>query len=252
MSAHYDNYDYPAYWKGRDYEHKAEIEALRAFLQSIPKIESILEIGAGFGRLVPVYSFRGKKIVISDPSAKLLAIAQNRLKQRKFRFIHSKLENLPLKLKRESFDLIICVRVMHHIEDADKFIGIINNLLKVRGYLILEFANKKHFKASILQFIKGNFTFPLDIFPSDKRSKKSIKNQSIPFLNYHPESVKEKLTESGFNIIKCRSVSNIRNSKLKTMIPTETLLTLEKYLQIPLSYINFGPSIFILAQKRIV
>jgi len=251
MAAHYDTYDYPAYWKGRDYEHRAEMEAIKSFLQIIPKIDSILEIGAGYGRLIPSYSFRGKKILVSDPSAKLLSIAQNKFRQRKFKFLHSRLENLPRSLKKDSFDLIICVRVIHHIENSDKFFEIINNLLKNRGFLILEFANKKHFKASISQIFKGNFTFPLDIFPSDKRSSKSIKNRSIPFLNYHPDVFKEKLTEFGFNIIECRSVSNIRSSKIKNLIPAETLLNLEKWLQIPLSYINFGPSIFVLAQKRI-
>ena len=251
MAAHYDTYDYPAYWSGRDYEHKAEIEALKAFLKKIPKIKSILEIGAGFGRLVPSYSYRGKKVILSDPSLKLLSQARLRLTQRKIRFLHSKVENLAKKLDKESLDLIICVRVIHHIKDIEQTFKIINRLLKNRGYLILEFANKSHFKASLSQLIRGNITFPLDIFPSDRRSKKSLKNKTLPFLNYHPEVIKNKLEDNGFTIVETRSVSNIRSSTLKKFISCDALISIEKNLQLPLGSVNFGPSIFLLAQKRI-
>ena len=75
MGAHYDSYDYPAYWQDRDYEHNSEIEAIKAFLGKIPEINNILDIGTGYGRLTPTYSFRAKKIILSDPSSKLLSKA---------------------------------------------------------------------------------------------------------------------------------------------------------------------------------
>ena len=57
--------------------------------------------------------------------------------------------------------------------DSEKAFETISRLLKKRGYLILEFANKQHLKATISEFIKGNFTFALDIFPKDLRSKRA-------------------------------------------------------------------------------
>ncbi len=90
MSAAYDKYDYLKYWIGRDYEHKSEVIALRALLTKIKKIKTILEIGAGFGRLVSSYSFRAKKIILSDPSAKTLKVARSAFKNKKnIKFIHS-------------------------------------------------------------------------------------------------------------------------------------------------------------------
>lgn len=251
MPAAYDTYDYPSYWKGREYEHLSEVLAIKSFLDKIPKIGRVLEIGAGYGRLAPTYFFRSKKIILSDPSAKLLKIARQNLKNHKgVKFIQSKLENLPRKIKPESVDLVLLVRVMHHLENPQQAFDVVNKLLKKRAYFVLEFANKYHFKARCIEFIRGNFTYPLDIFPKDKRSKKSIKEGVLPFYNYHPDIIKEMLKNSGFKIISQRSVSNIRSTFIKSVLPSSILLSIEKCLQEPLSLINFGPSIFILAQKK--
>lgn len=251
MPAAYDTYDYPSYWEGRDYEHESEIIAIKAFLDRISKIKTILEVGAGYGRLANAYIFRGKKITLTDPSSKLLKIARANFEELKsVEYIQSTLENLHKKIKASSLDLILIVRVLHHIEDIDKCLSFAKRSLKKNGYFIIEFANKRHLKAVFSQFMKGNFTFPIDIFPTDKRSPKSVKKNTLPFINYHPDIIKNKLTASGFQIIEIRSVSNFRSTLLKRMFDTSTLLTLEKYFQIPMAYIHSGPSIFILARKR--
>src|SRR3989344_3743876 len=249
MPAAYDTYDYPSYWEGRDYEHKSEVIALKSFLEKIKSIDTILDIGAGYGRLSPLYLFRSKKIILSDPSAKLLKIARNISISKKVKYIQSKLENLNSKIKKGSVDVILLIRVLHHIKDLDEAFFTFNRLIKKGGYLILEYPNKKHLKATFLQLFKGNITFPFDIFPKDLRSKKSIRKNDLPFVNYHPDFIKELLKNYGFKIVESRSVSNIRSPYLKKKIPLEVLLFFEKCLQNILSYINFGPSIFILAKK---
>ena len=248
MSAHYDSYDYPSYWNDRDYEHKAEVLALKAFLKKIPKIKSILEIGAGYGRLTPTYLFRSPKITLADPSGKLLKIAKGSIKAKRVIFIHSTIENLPIKIKGSSYDLIILVRVLHHINDVDGAFSIVRKLLSDNGYFILEFANKCHLKAIISEFLHGNFTFRHDIFPKEISGKKS-KIKKISFKNYHPDTIRENLKKQGFKIIEERSVSNVRNPFIKKYIPKEFLLYFEKYFQKFLSKISFGPSIFILAKN---
>ena len=141
------------------------------------------------------------------------------------------------------------IRVMHHIEDPDQAIKNIGLILEPRGYLILEFANKLHSKAVFKNICRGNLTFPYDIFPSDKRSLKNIKDQSIPFLNFHPDKIIEILKNNNFEILELRSVSNVRNNFLKENLPIEFLLWIEKIFQRPLAKIFFGPSIFVLARK---
>lgn len=251
MPAAYDTYDYPAYWADREYEHKAEYFAIKTLLNKIPEVKTILEIGAGYGRLFSSFSYRAKKVILSDPSASSLSMARKKIKNnKKAVFIQSSLENLPNQLRGGTADLVIMVRVLHHIEDTQEAFKIIAKLLKDNGYFILEFANKGHIKATLKELYKGNLTFPLDIFPIDKRCKKSIKANTLPFINYHPDEITEQLKEAGFSIVEKLSVSNIRSTFLKSIIPTHTLIDIEKSLQKPLSYLNFGPSIFILAKKR--
>ena len=64
MPAAYDSFDYPSYWEGREYEHNSELIALRRLISLIPKIDTLLEIGAGFGRLTPEYLYRAKRIIL--------------------------------------------------------------------------------------------------------------------------------------------------------------------------------------------
>ena len=250
MSAAYDTYDYPSYWEGRDYEHGSEVLAIKRFLTKIPKITKILEVGAGYGRLAPSYLFRAKQTVLTDPSSVLLKIARESLQYENIKFIHTGIENLPNKIRSKSVDVAILVRVLHHLDDTDKAFKIINKVLKDKGYFILEFANKCHFKATFLEFLRGNFTFGLEIFPKDLRTKKSMKKGTIPFLNFQPDTIKDKLEAAGFKIIETRSVSNFRTSFLKNILPTSLLLSIENFLQPILAKVVFGPSIFVLAQKQ--
>lgn len=249
MTAAYDTYDYPRYWQERDYEHESEILAIGSFLSKIGKINSLADVGCGFGRLVPAYKRSSKKVTLIDPSQKLLNIAKKKCVSSKFIFSKSDVEDLKTKIKKNSFDTVLMVRVMHHVEDIDQAFQNLNFILKKDGYLIIEFANKLHGKALILNLLRGNFTFPIDIFPVDIRSKKNKKKNSIAFNNYHPSLIKEKLRENGFKIKEIRSVSNFRSESIKNIVPQNILLSMESLLQKPLSRVYFGPSIFILAKK---
>lgn len=250
MSAHYDTYDYPAYWEGRDYEHQSELLVMQSFLSQIPhRIKRALEIGGGYGRLVPSYLYRSEKVILTDPSAKLLSVARKGIHSKKVLFLQSKVENIAQRITRKSVDLIVIVRVLHHISDIDQAFHALSKVSKDNGYLIMEFANKMHAKAAFTELCKGNLTFPLDIFPRDLRSKKAVKKKTLPFINYHPDDIAAKLSEYGFKILDVRSVSNVRNSFIKKTLPMEFLLFLERHLQKPFARFYFGPSIFILAQK---
>ncbi len=145
--------------------------------------------------------------------------------------------------------MVLLIRVLHHIKDPEKAFRIINHITKRGGYLILEYANKRHFKAIVKEFSKGNFTFPIDIFPKDIRCPKNLKKRTIPFINYHPDKIEEMLSNCGFKIIKRRSVSNFRSPLLKKIFPLEFLIDIEEKMQPVLQKINFGPSIFLLARK---
>lgn len=251
MPAAYDNYDYPSYWDSRQYEHASELAAISTLLEKIPKVKKAIEIGAGFGRLAPSYSFRVKKIILSDPSAKLLSLARKNLKDVKnVKYLQSTLQNLRKITKQKKFDLVVMVRVLHHITNIDASFKIIHKMLSSNGYFILEYANKRNLKATLRHLLKGDITYPMEIYPLDLSSKKSKREKTLPFINYHPDQIIQTLKSANYEIIQTLSVSNIRSTFLKRIFPLSFLLDIEKLLQKPLSSIKFGPSVFVLARKK--
>lgn len=248
MAAHYDSYNYPSYWDGRDYEHGAEKIAIDSLLSQLKKINSLIDIGGGYGRLVPVYEKYTKKVTLTDPSKKLIETARKGIKGKKYSFDVGTLKTISKKYKGKQ-DLVVMVRVMHHIDNIDEAISDLAKLNKKGGYLLVEFANKLHFKSVCTEIVKGNFDFTHDIVPKVVGKRRHKDNDCLPFLNYHPKVVSKTLHKHGYKILATRSVSNIRNSFVKKYIPMNLMLNLEKHLQVPLARFNFGPSIFILAKK---
>lgn len=249
LMAAYDKFDYPAYWKGRRYEHNAEVIAIKSLFNIIGERKSIIEIGAGYGRLTPYYLPYIKKAVLTDPSSALLSLAEKNIRSSKIKLIHSSIESLNKKMKTK-FDTAIMVRVLHHIENPKNTFRYVYNLLANKGFFILEFPNKLHSKALLKEIMKGNFTVLFDYFPKDIRCKSNIRNKSISFNNYHPTYVLDLLKECGFEIITVKSVSNIRNRFISSHAPLFILNFLEIVFQSLFSHIYFGPSVFVLARKK--
>ncbi len=251
MVAAYDSYDYSAYWEGRNYEHNSEVIALKKLLDKIPKIRAIVEVGGGFGRLVPAYAYRAKRVIFSEPSAKLLQKAKSNLSNfQNITYLQSGIENIANSVPKGRTDLVLLIRVAHHLTDLESSFTTINSLLKPKGYFILEFANKLHFKAIFRHIFKGDFGYLTDLSSVDIRSPRSIKKHTIAFLNHHPALVYHSLEKSGFEVIEKLSVSNFRSPFLKKYLPMDVLISLEHAFQSLLSRLNFGPSIFVLAQKK--
>ncbi len=243
------SFDYQRYWQTRKYEDQSEKIALVKLLRLIPnkKNKKIVDISAGFGRLATQYAPLFKKCLLLEPSEKLLQEAKRlKTKHKNLRFEKGFLEKSPLK--EGSFDVALLIRVLHHLKDPENIIKEINKILKPKGFLILEFANKFHLKNRIKAFFKMNFGFFTEHQPEDIHKKR----KGPLFINYHPNQIKTLLLSNGFRINKCFSVSNLRHSVFKKIFPLKILLLLEKSQQFLSEVFNnyTGPSLFILAQKK--
>lgn len=250
-SAFYDasDFDYEDYWRGRDYENLSEAICLKEFFKRIPnKSDKILvEVGAGFGRLTCLYHTLFKKSILVEPAGKLRKLAINRLKNYKnVKFLGGEAEKIPLG--NDFCDIVLVVRVAHHLVYLDKAVKEIKRILKPGGFLALEFANKIHFRAVLRGLISLNPSI-LNHESIDRRSKEVKTRGAIPFMNHHPARVLKVLAKEGFKIISKRSVSNFRFPVLKKILPLGWLLKIEGFLQPELAKISFGPSIFLLCQK---
>lgn len=252
---YYDDvsFDYRSFWLGREYESKSETIVLKDFFAEISRYRdvsklSLLDIGAGFGRLARFYLPKVKEATLLEPSSKLFNQARKNL---------GDFDNFSLKigsieknnLAREKFDIVLLVRVAHHLVSLEKAFLKIEELTKPGGFLVLEFANKVHFK-NVVSSILGKNKFSLSTKKIDRRSRKKKEARSIPVYNYHPSWIKKELQKAGFSIVKERSVSNLRSPAFKKTLPLFLLIFLETITQKLFSSMEFGPSVFILARKK--
>lgn len=241
--ADYDDpsFNYKKYWQERQYEHFSEELVLKKFFSLIPKKESLIDIGGGFGRLTPFYTPLFKKCVLVDPSKRLLKAAKKLTK--KYPNLKTiKGAALKLPFKNNLFDVALMVRTVHHLPSPDQSFKEVHQVLKPDGYFILEFANKLHFKAILKAIFTLNFYYLTDHTPVEK-------SEEIVFFNLHPQAIKSLLLKNGFQIIKAVSVSNFRSTFLKKILPLKILLFLENITQAIFPVYTSGPSVFILAQK---
>jgi len=247
LTSYYDDpsFDYKKYWQGREYENQADQIALKNLLALIPKGNRLIDVGAGFGRLTPVYANRFKQCILVDASPKMLEKAKSKLKQKNLKFTQAFVEKLPFK--NEAFEAAIMIRTLHHLKNPAHAIKEIARVLKPRGYLILEFANKLHFKAQIKALLNLNLKYLFETKPVKIGPKR---NGVVPFVNYPPKQINDILIKRNFEIIKTVSVSNFRSRWLKRIMPLRLLLLLESLAQNLKPPIFTGPSIFILARKK--
>ncbi len=245
----YPFFNYQKYWESRAYENQSEKIALKKLLSLIPskKSKKIVDIAGGFGRLTPEYAPSFKKSLLVEPSEKLLQETQKlQEKYKNFTVKKTSIEKLPIS--NQSFDVALLIRVLHHLKDPEVIIKEINRILRPKGFLILEFANKAHLKNRLKALSCMNLKFLMEHKPKDITQKR----KTPPFLNYHPNQIKTLLLSNGFKIVSHLSVSNLRHSFFKKLIPFKILLLLEKRYQEISATLNtyLAPSIFILAKKN--
>lgn len=242
-------YSYKKYWQGREYEDRSERIVLKKLFALIPRKNTILDVGGGFGRLTPEYVGLFKKCLLIDPSKKLLAEAEKLCQKYKNLFVRQGfIEKLPSNGGK--YDVVLTVRTLHHLKNLPLAIKKISQTVKPNGFFILEFANKIRFKSLIKAIPNLNFDFFTSHAPHDISHKKGV----VPFISYHPNQIKTLLLANGFTIIKIFSVSNFRHSLFKKLLPLNLLLKIESFFSSAFSFIPFlsffGPSIFILAKKN--
>lgn len=245
----YENYDYREFWEDdkRAYEDASERIAINRFFKNINQHGIIADIGCGYGRLFDTYHGYDKAIMI-DYSLNNLKHAketvenffgQNNKKAKTVYFIAADAVNLPLK--NDSVDAAISVRLVHHLNNPDKFISEANRILKKNGIFILEFANKRNIK-NIAKFVFGKL----------KESPFSANPYRIgeTIHDNHPKVIAGYLKSNFFAVKKATSVSNLRIGFLKRKLKIQCLLLLENIGQICFSLFKLGPSIFIKSYSR--
>jgi SAM-dependent methyltransferase len=238
-------HNYLRYWDGRDYEHAAEEMAISRLLKD-KHFELAVDVGGGYGRLSKYLTKFSDKVILAEPSQQQLDIGAEYLKDTPQ--VDRRLwQAADLKLKDGEADLVLVVRVLHHLPDPMPEFSEIARVLKPGGTFLMEFANNAHFLNRVRYGLKGK---PIPREPVDIRSAEHKKDSEIPFVNHHPATVMRQLERSGFSVDKALSGSNLRNPTIKKVLPRSVLLNLEKVMQPALAGAHFGPSLWLLMHKK--
>jgi SAM-dependent methyltransferase len=237
------SYNYQDYWQGREYEHSAEELAVRRLLGK-RRFEHAVDVGGGYGRLSKYLTNFATKVTLAEPSQQQLDIAKAYLKDTPA--VEQKLlQAADLKMKDGSVDLVLVVRVLHHLPDPTPELNEIARVLKPGGTFLLEFANDAHFLNRIRYGLRGKRVprTPVDIRTVGKEDE-------IPFVNHHPKTIIKLLQSAGFEVEATLSGSNMRSPTLKRVLGKKPLLAVEKVMQPLLAPLYFGPSIWLRLKKK--
>jgi SAM-dependent methyltransferase len=246
-TAEYDDptFDYRAYWERRGYEDQAERIAIRRLLHG-RRFRLAVDVGGGYGRLSALLADHAERVVLADPSRRQLGFAAPALGgQRHIARVAMDVE--ALGFAAGAADLVTLIRVLHHLPDPGRAYAELSRVLAPGGVALIEVANQAHAMNRVRYWARGR---RVPLAPVDLRSAANRERDSVPFVNHHPVSVAAGLAAVGLVVEQRLSMSNLRSARLKKLVPSTVLLTVERQVQRPLAAVAFGPSLLLLARKQ--
>jgi ubiquinone/menaquinone biosynthesis C-methylase UbiE len=239
-------HNYQDYWTGREYEHAAEELAIKRLLKNKKNFRHAVDVGGGYGRLSKYLTSFAKKVTLAEPSQQQLDIGKMYLKDTPQ--VERKLwQASDLKLKDGEVDLVLVVRVLHHLPDPAPELNEIARVLKSGGTFILEFANDAHFLNRLRYGVRGK---SVPRTPVSIQDEEKVKKGELPFVNHHPKTILKMLEDAGFELESVLSGSNLRSPTLKKVLGKKPLIAAESLLQPLLAPVYFGPSIWFRLKKK--
>lgn len=234
----YEGSDYRTrFWEGqgREYEDRVERIALRRLMR--PAGRTLIEIGAGYGRLADEYGGY-ERAVLFDYSRSLLREAQAHLGDDP-RFIYVAGNWYAMPFVTGLFECMVQVRTLHHAADVPALWRQLARIARPGGRYVLEFANKHNLKA-MLRYWSGR----------QKWSPFTPEPVEFAALNFdfHPRWIREQLRAAGFRPGRTLTVSHYRFEPLKRVAPTGLLVAVDSLVQWTGRWWQVTPSVFVASE----
>lgn len=231
----YEGSDYRTrFWENqnRDYEDRAERVALRRLLP--PTGDTLIDIGAGFGRLANEFSGY-QRIVLFDYSRSLLREARHHIgDDPRFRFVSGNWYAMPFV--DSLFSTLVQVRTLHHAADVPALFRELSRIARPSADYVLEFANKHNLKAMARYWLGRQSWSPFTPEP--------VEFAALNF-DFHPHWISEQLQQAGFAPRKRLTVSHFRFEPLKKALPTGLLVAADSLAQKTGDWWQLSPSVFV-------
>ena len=226
------------FWEGqgREFEDRAERIALRHLLPSTGR--RLIEVGAGYGRLVDLYA-RFEEVILLDYSRSMLQEARERLGPNP-RIVYVAANIYQMPLSGGAVDTVVMVRVAHHLANIPWALRELARVLCAGGVLVMEYANKRHLKAMVRYMAGRQRWNPFTLDPYEFAPLN---------FDFHPTWMGQRLREAGFRIERERAVSHLRSGLLKRWLPGKVLAQVDGWLQRPGAAVKLAPSVFVRARR---
>jgi ubiquinone/menaquinone biosynthesis C-methylase UbiE len=239
--ADYQDTDYEqGFWGERQYEDLIEQAMIRRLIQG--PYASLIDVGGGFGRLIPSYiSAVKERSVLFDYSQKLLDSAKLRYRNEpRFEAVQGSFYEMPIE--KHVFDAAISIRVIHHVEDVATYLKEINRVLKPGATFILEYANKRNWLEIVRRVLGRSKLHPFSLAPENR----SVSGLTI---NFHPRYLKRMLKWNGFIIEKQVASSLLRSPILKRLVGQKMMAKMENSIPLWIRPFAITPSVFLVLRK---
>ncbi len=227
------------FWEDQDraFEDAADRAALRRLLPAAPG--RLVDVGAGYGRLVDLYS-AADHVYLVDYARSMLEDAAGNWPSDRVTLVCADLYHLPFATG--AMDTVVQVRVLHHVEDTTGALLEVARVLGTGGSYVLEYANKRHAKA-LMRYAFG----AQDEDPFDPRPQEFVK------LNWdlHPAHVEAALSAVGLHVRERRGASHFRFGPLKRAIPAGVLARIDSAVGRALGPVALGPSQYLRAARLV-
>jgi len=139
----YSGRDYRTVWHGprAAFEDRFERKLIEEMLPG--ERGWFVDVGAGYGRLHPLYAAEGRKVVMVDYALSLLEEAARTLGGRgDVFFVAANAYRLPFR--SGSFDSGFSMRTFHHMAHPERFLGEFARVLRGGSHALLEYSNKRN------------------------------------------------------------------------------------------------------------
>src|SRR5205085_6553252 len=101
-----------------------------------------VDVGAGYGRLYPLYARPDRRVVLVDYAVNLLEVAAEKLGDADVAFVAANAYHLPFRAG--SFAAGISIRTFHHMAQPHQFLDELGRVLRRGAHAVLEYSNKRN------------------------------------------------------------------------------------------------------------
>jgi ubiquinone/menaquinone biosynthesis C-methylase UbiE len=166
-----------------DYNLRIRQETLEFFTREL-RPENVLDMPCGNGEISMQLLNRTGNLVMMDVSRNMISLAKKNVPENfkhKVELINA--DFFKVDLTGQTFDLVICLGILAHVESPESLLTRISGLVKPGGYLVIQNTDAKHFYNYLIRFYLG--------------AKNIFKRQSYRLNNFRGETLEVILAANG-------------------------------------------------------